>query len=129
MKKILLITAALTLALGASSLMAQASSWTGTFNGDMSGTWQGTLNPAVDPSFSGTWEKYSPVDPPPHGYLRGEIVGLTGRYYQVDGTILDDANNVIGEWSGLFPAYDDALAYGKWALESGENGRWSGWSN
>ncbi len=128
MKKGLLIVSALALALCGSTLMAQ-SNWTGTFDGDKTGTWSGTLNPYVDPPFWGTWEAASPTDPPPHGYMRGDYIELIKNFYQVSGPILDDKYNVIGKWEGRFPAFDDALASGSWSLETGEQGKWQGWTN
>lgn len=124
LKKALIVAALLTI--GASGLVA--SNWSGTFDGDISGTWAGTLSPYVDPPFWGTWEVASPTDPPPHGYMRGETIELVGNYYVVTGSILDKGYNVIGKWEGTFPAVNDELAKGTWTLESGETGKWSGWS-
>ncbi|NLI99408.1 hypothetical protein GX441_12235 [bacterium] len=125
LKKALIIAALLTI--GATGLMAQTN-WAGAFDGDKAGTWQGSLTPYQDPCFLGTWEEYAPFDPPPHGFIRGETIELIKNFYYVTGYILDDKNNVIGKWEGKFPAFDDALASGTWCLESGESGKWTGWS-
>ena len=60
--------------------------------------------------------------------MRGDYIELIKDYYVVSGPILDKKYNIIGKWEGKFPAVNDALASGAWSLESGESGKWQGWT-
>ncbi len=126
MKKTLLTLAALVLALGATSLMAN-SDWAGTFTGDDTGTWTGTITDQQDPpKFNGEWASSVNTD-------YGTLVGIleydgAGVYKVLKGKAYDQKGIEIGAWSGTFNVTTDpGHAKGVWSTPDGlQMGAWIG---
>lgn len=131
MKKSLLIVAALALALGASSVMAE-SNWNGLFweywDGPTSGTWAGTIydDPTSDnPHFEGVWIAQDGSGE--HGTLYAPLyTGGPGSYRTTTGIIYDSHEHNIGSWRGTFEE-NTSHAEGRWSLDATDvSGEWLG---
>ncbi len=140
MKKILLTVAVLAVALGASSLVAQNTNWSGTYWGDPTGTaayngiWKGIIyddpmGPAA-PHFEGKWASDNNVD---SGTLYATLASNGQGIYKIKkGIIYDQKGIEIGNWVGIFDlvSTDPGLADGEWTITNDpsaiHHGFWKG---
>lgn len=130
MKKALLIIAALGIVLGASSLVAANTNWTGKYICMDQGIWKGTIyddptGPAK-PYFKGKWVS---MDVNKQGTMYASLKpDGYGNYKIIKGTLYDINGNEVGFWDGYFtlmvkPGHGE----GAWAwIDAAYIGKWTG---